>query len=119
MSRKLSIWFWKSNDNWQIKFKFFDVDIERGCDSSKYGFRENSNVVVPIDKKGIKRKCISIVGVKILHKTEINQKMCGLLMVFKRLLNKEIFEGFFFISFLFFFMSYYVIFSHHHIIWLL
>ncbi len=43
-------------------------------------------------KKVIKRRCISIVGVKLWNEANANLKMCNSFLVFKRMFCKAIFD---------------------------
>ncbi len=61
---------------------------------SKYELRGVCKFTVQKAKKGIKRRCISIIGVKLWNDANINLKMCNSLLVFKRMVCKAMFDGY-------------------------
>ncbi len=60
----------------------------------KYGLRDVCEFTVPKAKKGIKRKCISVVGVRFWNAADLNLRMCNSLLIFKQMAIKAIFESY-------------------------
>jgi len=61
---------------------------------SKYDGRDVCKFTVQKTKKGIKRRCISIVGVQLWNNVKNGCKDGQLILVFKRIIYKTIFEGY-------------------------
>ncbi len=68
--------------------KFFSI---KEC---KYNFRGVVKFTVQKAKKEIKRRCISVVGVKLWNNADENIRICNSLLVFKKMVYYCIFEGY-------------------------
>lgn len=62
---------------------------ENRCDT-----RNACMITVQKAAKGIKRRCVSVIGVKLCNNINIHSKMCNSLMGFKTMVCKGIFEGY-------------------------
>jgi len=60
----------------------------------KYDLRDVGKFTVQKAKKGIKRRCISIVGVQLWNNVEMDMRMINTFLVFKGIIYKTILEGY-------------------------
>ena len=68
--------------------KFFSIQ------DSPYNLRGVCMFTIQKAKKGMKRRCVSIVGVKFWNDANINLKTCHSFLVFKKMVCKAISEAY-------------------------
>lgn len=80
----------------RAKSKTLPDSIQRffSIQESPYNLRGVYKFTVQKAKKGMKRRCVSIIGVKFWNDANINLKTCHSFLVFKKMVCKAIFEAY-------------------------